>query len=152
MVFRDRSRRRLIRLWLVGGLLEIILVAGGAYQVHRANAFAAVDSLGIFGGRPFPVAPAARDSALRGLAAQGISLQLHGDTLVGVQLSRAQKQELDKAAHQFGEALSEMAPILFAVEFVILALYLAIPIALVIITIRWRRATRRSIESVAPST
>ena len=152
MVFRNRFRRRLIRLWLVGGLLEILLVAGGAYQVHRANAPTAADSLGIFGGRPVPVPPAVRDSALRGLAAQGISLQLHGDTLVGVQLSPERKREFNKVTRQFGEALTEMAPLLFAVGFAIMALYLAIPIALVIITIRWRRAARRSIESVAPAT
>lgn len=151
MALRDWSRRRLIRLWFVGIAAEGILIAGSVYQARRTDAIDAARSQRKLGGGR-PVSPTERAAALKQLAAQGVSVQTRNDTVVAVQLTPERQQQLDTALRSISGSLRKAAPALFAAFALIIAAYLAIPAALIVVTVLWLRATRRVIKIGAATT
>ncbi|MBB4634241.1 hypothetical protein [Longimicrobium terrae] len=164
MAIRDWSARRIRGLWIVGVLAELLViylvfVAARIEQKRAVRAWA--DSRPDVSG---PTAELRRQEFYRLLQDSfGISVHVagdtlttfskdsfsvaavtHGDTLRRLDLSPAAERTVNAVTAPIGQALVDMAPEMF----LILALYLAvallpIPLALTITTLVWWRARRR---------
>ena len=136
------SRRTIGRLWLVGLLLEAGLVGVGVAQTRRERARADAEFARLFGPSGRRAAPPSAD-AVRRLESAGVKLEMHGDTITRVTLSPEAEREVRPIIEAVGQMGRTMAPALMWVVVSAAAIYLAVPAALIALTLAWGIAQRR---------
>ena len=142
MLLHFWSRRNLQVAWAIGLFAEAALI--GATIIANRRADAEWDrEWGRFTTASPSATPLQRDSALRLLREQtGISLDIRHDTIVAVHARPATERAAAAAVAQISSGLAAAAVLA-------LAIYLAIPMALLILTILWHRAHRPSAATFA---
>jgi hypothetical protein len=129
------TRRKPQIVWKTGLFSEAVLIGATVAADRRASAD--FDRRwGRFTNGSAAATPLQRDSALRLLRDQtGISVEIRNDTIVAVHASPATERA-------FGATLARISSDLAVAAVLALAIYLAIPMALLIITMLWYRAHR----------
>ena len=143
------SRRTLALVWLAGLLAEGTLLGAAVLEQRRARTRMAAEWNARFGGPAQPT-PAERDSMLARLRAAEVTMQMRGDTIVGIDLSPDAEREVRKFGEAFAQAGRAMAPALLTVTVLAFAVYGAIPAALLVLTAFWVRS-KRSAAVTAPA-
>ena len=137
MLLRKWTRRNLQIAWAIGLLAEAVLI-GATVIANRRDEADWDRRWGRFMAPGLPATPSQRDSALRLLRDQtGISLDIRHDTIVAVHVPPATEHAVAVAVRQFWSGLAAAAVLALGV-------YLAIPMALLILTLLWYRAHRPS--------
>jgi hypothetical protein len=142
------SRRTVGLFWVAGLVLETSVVIAGIVHARRdsAQADAKWEQMQ---GPTFKRGMPLTAEGLRRLDSAGVKLELHGDTIVSVTLS----PEAARVFQGLGGAVRRVATGLapkFALVFVLnIVLYLAVPGALLALTLAWLHAQRREDDEQA---
>jgi len=142
MLFSSWTRRKFQVVWAIGLFAEATLISATVIAYRRADADSKRNWGPVTHGGP-SATPLQRDSALRLLRDQlGVGLDIRHDTIVGVHMTPQTERAFAAAIRQVAAAATEAAAL-------VLAIYLAIPIALLILSVLWYRAHRPSLENLA---
>lgn len=139
MILQSWTRRTISVAWAIGFVAEAVLVGATVISNRRADAdwnrkWGAVTNAS-------PATPQQRDSALRLLRDRtGIQMDIRNDTIVALHVPPA-------TARAFGAWIASISDGLKEAIAIGLALYLTIPLALVILTVLWYRARRSSVAT-----
>ena len=151
MAIADWSVRRIRRLWLVAGVLQLGLAGVWAVQYYRAihrPPRALADS----GFVPLSqLDPAKRDSALATLRDSfGIVLNVSGDSLRSIELTPAGQQRANAIGESVSRALGPFAWKLWALVIFAYLLFFSPTIVAGVLTLVWWRTRRQRARMLVP--